>query len=421
MSVAPAGDAPRLVVLSALFPSPVQPHAGLFVRERMYRVAAHLPLTVVAPQPWFPGQGLLRRFRPHWRVPAPRHEIDRGVEVFRPRFLSFPSVFKSLDGVLMALGVLPTLRTLKRAGRLDVLDAHFAYPDGVAAVWLGRWLNCPVTVTLRGTEVRHVGDPTLLRQLVRVFRKADRIIGVSDSLRRLAVRHGADPGCTTVVGNGVDTVRFRAIDRRSARQALGLPLDAPVLIGVGGLTERKGFHRVLDQLPRLRARYPTLQYLIVGGESAEGDWRARLQAQVDELGLSDGVHFCGAVAPDALHRYLSAADVFVLATRNEGWANVFLEAMACGLPVVTTDVGGNREVVVHDELGTVVPFGDAEALGAAIGEALARPWDRSAIVAHAQANDWDERVVRLLALFRELHARPEPYAAAPVTVEVRNG
>jgi glycosyltransferase involved in cell wall biosynthesis len=114
------------------------------------------------------------------------------------------------------------------------------------------------------------------------------------------------------------------------------------------------------------------------------------------------VHFLGHVPPDALNVPLSAADVFVLATRNEGWANVFLEAMACGLPVVTTDVGGNREVVCHPELGIVVPFGDPAALESALREALARDWDREAIVAHARANSWDSRIDTLVAAFRPL-------------------
>lgn len=121
-----------------------------------------------------------------------------------------------------------------------------------------------------------------------------------------------------------------------------------------------------------------------------------------ELGLEDCVRFLGTLPPEALKQPLSAADVFVLATRNEGWANVFLEAMACRLPVVTTDVGGNREVVCRDELGTVVPFGDAAALQTALSAALARDWDRDAILAYARDNEWDGRVAALVTAFRAL-------------------
>jgi glycosyltransferase involved in cell wall biosynthesis len=100
----------------------------------------------------------------------------------------------------------------------------------------------------------------------------------------------------------------------------------------------------------------------------KGDLTQFLKDMVARLGLGERVHFLGAIAPEALHKPLSASDVFVLSTANEGWANVFLEAMACGLPVVTTDVGGNAEVVCDESLGSITPFGDANALQSAIAE-----------------------------------------------------
>jgi glycosyltransferase involved in cell wall biosynthesis len=175
-----------------------------------------------------------------------------------------------------------------------------------------------------------------------------------------------------------------------------------VLVSVGGLVERKGFHRVIDVLPDLVQRYTELQFLIVGGPSAEGNNRAELEAQVARLGLERHVTFLGTRKPEELSAVLSAADVFVLATRNEGWANVFLEAMACGLPVVTTDVGGNREVVCRPELGAVVPFGDAGALREALRHALGHVWDGQAIRQYAIDNAWDERVMRLRKAFTRL-------------------
>lgn len=396
---------PHLVVLSTLFPNDAQPGAGLFIRERMFRVGRHLPITVVAPVPWFPFQSLIRRWRPHFRPPVARAEVQHGVEVLHPRFFCVPGLLKSLDGVFLALGALPELRRLKRAGRLDVVDAHFGYPDGYAASLLGAWLDVPVTVTLRGTEVRHAAAPGLRRRLVAALAGATRIFTVSDSLRWLAIQLGTPADKLRVVGNGVDTRRFQPLPRAEARAALGLPASAPVLVSVGGLTERKGFHRVIECLPELRAAFPGLIYVIVGGATAEGDWRARLEAMVRELGLGDAVRFLGELAPDALKLPLSAADVFVLATRNEGWANVFLEAMACGLPVVTTDVGGNREVVAGEHLGVVVPFGDRAALTDALRRALATEWGRERIRGYAEANGWDQRVAVLCREFEDLAER----------------
>lgn len=395
---------PHIVVLSSLFPSSHQPGAGLFVRERLFRVGQRLPLAVVSPVPWFPLQSLIARWRPGFRPGAPRHECQQGFDVWFPRFPSVPGVFKRFDGVCMALGAWPRLRRLKQAGRLDLIDAHFAYPDGYAAGLLGRWLGVPVTVTLRGSESRQARDPVLAPRLLRGLRRARRVFSVSDSLRQVAVGLGLDRERVRVVGNGVDLQRFRPLPRAQARAALGLPADAPVLVSVGGLVERKGFHRVMACLPELRRRFPGLQYLVVGGPSPEGDWTARLKALSASLGLDDCVRFLGPLPADALKQPLSAADVFVLATRNEGWANVFLEAMACGLPVVTTDVGGNAEVVCDDGLGRIVPFDDQAALAAALERALRTDWDRAAIRRHAEANTWDRRVEVLVDEFRRIHA-----------------
>lgn len=400
-------DGPHVVVLSSLFPSQVQPGAGLFIRERMFRVGRRLPLSVVSPTPWFPMQGLLRRLRPGRRPGAPLFEQQSGTDVWFPRFPSAPLVLRRLDGWAMALGALPRLRQLRRAGRLDVLDAHFGYPDGYAAALLGRWLGVPTTVTLRGTEVRHAQDPVLGPRLAKGLLRMQRVFAVSESLRQVALRLGVPAERTLVVGNGVDLARFVPMPRAQCRARLGIPDQAKVLVTVGGLVERKGFHRVIELLPALRARWPDLRYLVVGGASPEGDWTERLRAQVTSLSLQDCVLFTGPVAPDALAGHLSAADVFVLATRNEGWANVLLEAMACGLPVVTTDVGGNAEVVCRPDLGTVVPFGDAAALQAALDSALAREWNRAGLRRYAEDNTWDRRVETLEAEFRSL-ARLRP-------------
>ncbi|MAT66070.1 MAG: glycosyl transferase family 1 [Gammaproteobacteria bacterium] len=342
---------------------------------------------------------MIRRFRPHYRPPAPRHEIQQGIEVYHPRFLALPGIGRRFDGLMLALGSRRLLRRLDRQGRVDLIDAHFGYPDGYAAVRLGRWLQRPVTLTLRGTEPRHSRTPGLRPRLLQALRGASHVISVSDSLRRVAIGLGVSPDKATVVGNGVDTDRFQPVDRGEARRRLGLPAQAQVLVTVGGLCERKGFHRVIEQLPQLRGRFPDLHYLVVGGPSAEGDWSERLKAQVTALGLEDRVRFLGSLPPEQLKGVLSAADVFVLATRNEGWANVILEAMACGLPVVATDVGGNAEVVNAPELGCIVPFGDGEALRAALEAALARDWDRRAIIDYARANRWETRVEALLGIY----------------------
>lgn len=393
---------PHVVVLSSLFPSQIQPGAGLFIRERMFRVGKHLSLSVVSPTPWFPLQSLIQILKPYFRPGGPKHEQQSGIDVWFPRFLSVPGLLKRWDGMMMAIGALPRMRHLKQCGKLDIIDAHFAYPDGYAAYLLSRWLDVPYTLTLRGTESRHLQTPSLRAKTQQAIKCANQVFSVSDSLKKLAVDHGADASKIEVVGNGVDIKRFSRLERQAARAAIGIPSAVPVVISVGGLVPRKGFHRVIELLPQLRVHFPELLYLIIGGPSPEGNNRKQLEQQIEALGLHDCVKFMGAVKPDDLPLLLSAADVFVLATSNEGWANVFLEAMACGLPVVTTDVGGNREVVSNETLGIITPFGDQNALAEAIQQALNTGWDRDHIRQYALENSWDERVERLCAHFSNI-------------------
>ena len=350
----------RLLVFSSLFPHSGAPNAGVFIRERMFRVGEVLPITVVAPQPWFPGQGLIRLFRPYFRQPAPRRDIQQGINILYPRFLSVPGFLKQFDGLSMALRTYPLLRRLRKQTGFNVIDAHFAYPDGYAATLLGKWLKLPVTITMRGTEVPHSKNPKLCPLLVSALTRATRLFSVSESLRQHAIALGVESSGIRVVGNGVDTDKFSPVDRAESRKRFGIPLHAKVMVSVGALVERKGFHRVIEILPTLIKHHSDILYLMVGGASVEGDWTERLKQQVEALDLSRHVRFLGPIPPVELKNILSAADLFVLPTSNEGWANVLLEAMACGLPIVTTDVGGNAEVVCRPELGTIVPFGDSE-------------------------------------------------------------
>ena len=393
---------PRILVFSSLFPNAAQPTAGVFVRERMFNVAKHLDLCVVSPKAWFPLQGLLRLIKPHFRPPTARHEVQSGIDVFQPIYLSFPGVLKRFDGFLMAVGAWHTVRRLKHQQRVDLIDAHFAYPDGYAATLLGKWLDLPVTITLRGTEHRHSKDDALRQRLQLALQRAVHVFGVSDDLCGVARQLGLPSAKLQVVGNGVDLSKFSAVDRTQARLALGLAPTDVVLVSVGGLVERKGFHRVIEVLPNLVVQFATLKLLIVGGATAEGNNRAQLEQQVKDLGLQAHVQFLGPRPHHELAAILSAGDVFVLATANEGWANVFLEAMACGLPVVATDVGGNKEVLTSEDYGLLVPFGDKVALQEALLTAIKKPWNRQQIMAYAKSNSWDQRVKTLVHQFKEL-------------------
>jgi teichuronic acid biosynthesis glycosyltransferase TuaC len=391
----------RVLVLSTVFPNPVQPSFGVFVRERMRRVARDAEVVVVAPVAWFPFD---RFVRGRERAAIPREEVHGPLRVLHPRVFSIPHFGKWLDGVFYALSLWPVLRSLRRTFPFDVIDAHFAFPDGLAAVVLGRMFGCPVTITLRGSIVRLSRYRLHRPQLRWALDRAAAVLSVSGFLRDVAAGLGIAPARIRVVPNGVDTERFRPRNRAEARRALDLPADRPITLSVGTLGAHKGHHRVIGQLPEVIKAHPDLLHVIIGISLPGYEGRPALERQVRELGVERHVMIVGERPHDEIPFWLAAADVFCLATRSEGWPNVLLEALACGRPVVATRVGGVPEIVTDPAFGILVPPADDAALGAALREALSRSWDAPAMVAHAAAHSWDRVAATVLETLRSVTA-----------------
>jgi glycosyltransferase involved in cell wall biosynthesis len=385
----------RVLVLSTVFPNAVRPTLGVFVRERVRHVARHCEVVVLAPIPWFPFNRLIRGRE---RAGAPFAEEQEGLRVYHPRVLSIPRAGKCLDGVLYFLSVWPVAAWLRRRFAFDRIDAHFLYPDGVAGVLLGRAFRCPSFVTLRGTEIYHARFALRRPQMRFALDRAARVIAVSDALRQAAARLTARTD-VRVIPNGVDATAFTPADRAAARAALGLPADRAIVLGVGALIERKGHHRVVELLPSLVRRRPDILYVAVGGDVPGDSNRAVVERLIRRHGLEEHVRMVPAQPHHEIPRWLAAADLFCLATRFEGWCNALTEALACGVPVVTTDVGGNGEFVRHGLDGYLVPFWDPDAFADALVRALDAPWDRPAIAARMRAHGWGRTAEQVVAEF----------------------
>jgi glycosyltransferase involved in cell wall biosynthesis len=397
----------KVLVLSGAFPSVTRPAYAVFVRERVRHVAARADVEVVAPVPWFPFN---RWLRGEAVAATPRTEHQGRLLVRHPRFLCTPFVGKTLDALLCAVTLVPFVVRLRRRFPFDVIDAHFSYPDGVAAVILGKLLGTPAVITLRGThDLRNAGFRLRASQIRWALAGAARVVTVSDSLRRFAERMGIDPHKIRVIPNGVDGERFTPGDQAEARARLGLSPDRPVLLSVGALVEGKGHQRVVEALPQLLARHPNLLYVVVGGDgSGVPSERGTLEAAIRQTALEGHVKLVGARPHDEVSTWMAAADLFCLATRSEGWCNALTESLACGLPVVTTTVGGNAEVVRDDDDGFLVPFWDEQAFVRAVLRALDRPWDRAGIAARAHRHTWQRTADAVVDVLAEATTCTEP-------------
>jgi glycosyltransferase involved in cell wall biosynthesis len=333
---------------------------------------------------------------------TPPRETHNGIDVLHPRYALPPKVGMNIAPLTLALGARKSVQRLLDEGfDFDVIDAHYYYPDGVAAALLARWFDKPFTVTARGTDLNLIPRYALPRRLMQwTARRANASIGVCRALVDVLISWGIDPGRLHVFRNGVDLERFRPVPQPEARAALGLT-GSPLLLSVGYLIERKGQHLLIEALAQLRARLPGAHLVLVG----DGPERARLEALAARLGVLEQVNFVGAVSNAALYQWYSAADVFLLASSREGWANVLLEAMACGTPVVATDIWGTPEVVADASVGRLVDRRDAAAFATGIVDLWQSKPDRRVVRSYAEGFSWMQTSDAQLALFSRIVAR----------------
>ena len=390
----------RILTFSTLFPNAAQPSHGVFVANRLrYLVATgRVEARVVAPVPWFPFGGT--RFGAYGAfADAPRRETRDGLVVDHPRYPVIPKIGTNLaPALLYAWARRITRRIAAREGPFDLIDAHYLYPDGVAATWIARDLGLPMVLTARGQDVTLIpNDPVPRRMILRAVAAADAVITVSQGLKDGLVRLGADGRRITVLRNGVDATHFHPVDRDGARRRLGI--DGPTIVSVGHLIARKGNELTIAALATL----PGVRFLVVG----DGPERGRLEAQARALGVADRVRFVGRVAHDGLNDYYTAADAMVLASAREGWANVLLESMACGTPVVASDIPGTDEVVAEPAAGVLVDRTPA-AIADGVRRLLHAPPDRRDTRAYAERHGWEPTTQGQLDLFRRILAARRP-------------
>jgi teichuronic acid biosynthesis glycosyltransferase TuaC len=387
----------KVLVFTSLFPNNVWPQHGVFIQERMTRVAA-LPgveMRVVAPVPYFPPLKL----GPRWLYSqVSREETIAGLPVTHPRYFMIPKIATGWHGPLMARSLLPYVKSIRAAFDFDVIDAHYVYPDGFAAVEIGRALGVPVVVSARGSDINLFREiPSVRPHLVRALQRASGLIAVSEALGKAMRELGAPAGKVRVIPNGVDARKFHPMPREAARERTGSPSVGRLVLAVGHLVQNKGFDRLMGAFRGLLnlGGYEDVQVAIVG----EGVYRKELERLIGFYGLGGRVRLVGEVAHADLHVWYSAADLSCLFSRREGWPNVVLESMACGTPVLATPVGGVPEIIGDGPAGALAE-GDDEALARALAQALDRPWDRAAIARFAEAHTWEraaDSVYRVLA------------------------
>jgi glycosyltransferase involved in cell wall biosynthesis len=368
----------RVLTLSTLFPDATRPNFGVFVERQTRELAARpgIELRVVAPVGLPPGPlARMPHYQPLGDIPA--RETWRGLDVMRPRFAIVPGTGGRFHVAGLLRALTPLLDKVRGDFPFDVIDAEFFFPDGPAAVALGARYSVPVSIKARGADIHHWGHGPTAAQVRRAGRLADGLLAVSQAMKRDMAALGIAAEKVRVHHTGVDSDRFRPLDRAAAKAGLGV--TGPLVVSLGALIPRKGHDVVINAVATL----PQATLLIAG----EGPERARLEAQIARLGLEGRVRLLGAIPHDDLPALLGAADVMALASSSEGLANAWVEALACGTPVVITDAGGAHEVVTTPAAGRIAPR-TADGFATAIAELLAAPPATDTVRATATGFTW---------------------------------
>ena len=390
----------RVLTFTSLFPNQQQPNFAVFVKNRMAAVNRRddVEVRVVAPVPWFPknmpGNG---RWQQLAQIPA--SEVIDDLPVSHPRYLVTPKVGMTCYGYSMFRGSLKTVEAIYQQWPFDLIDAHYIYPDGLAAVMLGKRLNVPVVLSARGTDMNLYPQLCWVRPLVKkVLHQATGLVSVCQSLADLMVDNGADPKKITVIPNGVDLANFKPQELSVARTELGLNLDDKILLSVGGLIERKGHHLLIDAVKILQQQQKLDFKTYIVGQGAE---YKNLYQQIAEAGLHEQITLVGEVDNKKLGSWYSAADLFFLGSSREGWPNVVSEALACGTPVIATAVNGIPEIIISDDYGVVVER-NSQAFAGAIELAFNMRWNRQLIASYGSQRTWDIVADEVENTFRNL-------------------
>lgn len=397
-----------ILTFSSLYPSNAQPQHGVFVENRLRRIRMleGIDARVVAPVPWFPFSGKrLGRYGTFAEI-APG-ESRYGIPIDHPRYPVIPKIGMSIAPWLMFQATKALMKNLRDdAIGFDLIDAHYFYPDGVAAAMLGQALGRPVVISARGTDVNLIPEfASPRRQILQAAETARAIIAVSEALKQRMIEIGIPADKITVLRNGVDAALFAPVDRDSIRKELGI--TRPAMVAVGNVLESKGQDVAIRALTRLA----DMDLLIVGA----GPDEAKFAGLAESLGVSDRVRFVGRVPHEDLPRYFSAADVSILASMREGWPNVLLESMACGTPVVASNVGAVPEIITTPRVGRIMAQRTPASLADAVRDLLSQETDHGGIRAYAEGFGWEETAGAQAALYAEVAAAATPPVGSPVT------
>lgn len=379
----------------------ISPHFQLFIKDQMTAISHHFAhTTVLVPHPYFPRSFLrvskienrflfLKNAKDSRRMLGSYH-----IDFFYPQFFMLPiGAMRKRVSMISALSSIKMVK--KNSIKFDLVHLH-RLDTGFTGAMLKDTYDKPFIITCHGSDVYNFPFKDDYRHSIAKYTldKVDHVIAVckSDSDKLLSL--GLSPCKLSIIPNGFDENLFFPLPKKSARANLGLPPNKRIVLAIGTLDEVKGHIYLIKAMHKITKARNDVLAVIVGS----GPLESKLRKEISKLGLEGKVLLVGREPHNKVPLWINASDVFVMPSLNEGLPTVIPEVMACGRPVIGTRVGGIPDLILSDELGSLVRPRDSESLAQAISDALDREWDSKIILDHSEfysLKSITERIVRV--------------------------
>jgi teichuronic acid biosynthesis glycosyltransferase TuaC len=361
---------PRVLVLSSMFPHPSDPTNGIFVKRQIEAVkGSGFDIRVIRPIPFIPEKASPYLHNERWKgygeMPQ-KQQID-GIDIYYLRYVVLPFTwFHPLSSFTQFWSLCKRIPNILSEFQPNIFHSYNVTPEGYAGLLISHKYKWKHICGLRGSDINlyPFQNRLNLKLTQEVLRKSDQILSVSHALKKKALAIAEPMAEIKVVYNGCDLSMFFRKETSGflIRKTLGIPENSKCIIYVGHLKMRKGIFDLIEILKRLsKKNYPI--YLIIIGDGGD---RKSMEREIGQSSLKERILLMGSLTQEVISDFLSAADLFVLPTYQEGLPNVLLEAMACQLPIVTSRVGGIPEIVSDGINGLLVEPGEIEGFCQAI-------------------------------------------------------
>jgi glycosyltransferase involved in cell wall biosynthesis len=395
----------HILIITNLYPNPIEPVRAVFLPQLTAKLKQYFDVDVFSPLPWLPKLRLFRKFTRWYKFSQVPYQAQmNGQLVIYPKYLVIPKVLGFLQSVTLFLSLYKKVCKMHREKKIDLINSHWVFPDGIAAVWISRILKIPVVVSAHGCDINLYTTFRFRRpQIKSALKHSDKVTAICRTQKQVITSMGIDAAKVRVIGNGVNNKKFKITSRRECRRRLGLQQETNIILFIGRLEEEKGLEYLIRAVEKLEKEIQARTKIAIIGD---GTLRKPLENEIIRRGLADNFTFYGEREYNEIPLWFGASDLFCLPSKREGCPNVVLEALASGIPVIASRVGAIPEVV-NENSGILFEAGDVHKLAESLENALKQDWQREKIRQSISHMSWDKTAEVYFQVFSKLISQKE--------------